>query len=318
MTADRIHQCPCCGLRFAFAQELDHHVRLDHTSVPVEEPAIPAVQAGVVTVPIDPWSAPTQAPVVAGALAHQADLEVDIVAVPPVGQSASDELAAAVRAARAAGAPAAYARQLSGLGGVVAALAAHVAEADPVLVCMATHGRGRLGEMRLGGVSAGLVHRSPVPVLLVGPGLGHAGGRVRRVVACLDGSERADRAVTPAARLADRLSADLVLLRVFGADDVTHKSELDAMRAIGVRIPGSRPQLAVLHDPDSAGAIVGFAGDAGDTIVALGTRGRGVVGNAVLGSVARRVAHLAACPVLAVPPTAGRPLPRRSRASARA
>ena len=65
-----------------------------------------------------------------------------------------------------------------------------------------------------------------------------------------------------------------------------------------------------------AAGIARFAGGAGDTIVALGTRGRGVLGNAVLGSVARRVVHMAACPVLAVPPAAGRSLPRRRRAMA--
>ncbi len=37
------------------------------------------------------------------------------------------------------------------------------------LVCMATHGRGRLGELLLGSVSELVIARSLAPVLLVGP-----------------------------------------------------------------------------------------------------------------------------------------------------
>jgi len=268
-------------------------------------------QAGVVTVPLDPRSGPTAAVAVAGGLAGQAGFEVEIVAVPPVGLSAADELAAAVDAARAAGAPAARGVELAGPGGVADALASHIAACRPQLVCMATHGRGPLGELRLGSVSADLLHRSPVPVLLTGPAVRHPGGTVRRVIACLDGSERAERAIGAAADLAPRLGADLVLLRVFGDADVLDRSELDEVREAATVVPGARPQLAILHDDDAAAAIASFAGARGDAILAVGTRGRGALSRAVLGSVARRTAQLSACPVLAVPPTAGRPVSRR-------
>ena len=160
-------------------------------------------------------------------------------------------------------------------------------------------------ELRLGSVSADLVHCSPVPVLLAGPALGHAGAAVQRVVACLDGSERAHRAVDAAADLAPRLGADLVLLRVFGDADVVDRAELDDLLATAARVPGAR-QLAILHGRDAAAVIADYAGDRGDTILALGTRGRTALGRAVLGSVARRTTQLSACPVLAVPPAAGR------------
>jgi nucleotide-binding universal stress UspA family protein len=268
-------------------------------------------QRGVVAVPLDPWAPPTAAVAVAAVLARQADLEVEVVAVPPVGLGAEAELDAAVRTARAAGAPVARGVELGGPGGVVPALAGHIAALDPLLVCMAAHGRGPLGELRLGSVSAGVVHRSPVPVLLVGPGVPPGWGPVRRVVACLDGSERAERALTAAARLTQRLGADLVLLRVYGDGEVVDRDELASLRSVAARTPGPHPALALVHDDDPAAGIARIAGGDGDTLVALGTRGRGVVGNAVLGSVARRVVHLAGCPVLAVPPAAGRLLPRR-------
>src|SRR5262249_26980126 len=148
---------------------------------------------------------------------------------------------------------------------------------------------------------------SPVPVLLAGPAVGHAGATVRQVVACLDGSERAERALDTAAGLAPRLGADLVLLRGFGEADVVDRAGLDDLPATAARGPGVR-QLATLQGADVAAAIAEYAGDQGDTILTLGTRGRTAVGRAVLGSVARRTTQLAACPVLAVPPTAGRAL----------
>ena len=312
MTVDTVHQCPRCELRFRFEPELEDHFRRDHLPAPDDDPTLPAVVRGVVAVPVDPRAEPTPAVAVAAALARQADLEIEIIAVPPVGLPDGDVVDAAVRAAQAAGAPVARGVELGGPGGVVPALAGHMAATGPLLVCMATHGRGPLGELRLGSVSAGLVHRSPVPVLLVGPALRAGWGPVRRVVTCVDGSERAERALLPATRLAQRLAADLVLLRVFGDGEVVDRAELTALRDLAARAPGPRPELAVLHDDDPAAGITRYAGDAGDAIVALGTRGRGVLGNAVLGSVARRVIQRAGCPVLAVPPAAGRPLPRHS------
>jgi nucleotide-binding universal stress UspA family protein len=277
--------------------------------------------AGTIAVPVDPRAGPTQAVAVAAALARQAGLEVEVMAVPPVGLSAGDEVAAATRAATQAGAPAAHGVELAGPGGVVPAIVERVRASGALLACMATHGRTRTGELRLGSVSAGVVQHSPVPVLLVGPGVRHASGRVRRLVACVDGSQRAAQALPMAARLAQRLDAELVLLRVFRIGDVVDTEQIDALRDLAARVPGPRPRLAVLVDDDPAAAIVRFAGDRGDTIVALGTRGRGVLCNAVLGSVARRVARQAACPVLAVPPAAAQPLrdqQRRLRSQAQA
>jgi nucleotide-binding universal stress UspA family protein len=266
---------------------------------------------GMVTVPLDPLAPPTPALAVAAALAGQAGLAVEVVAVPPVGLPAGAELNAAVAAARAAGAPAAQGVELGGPGGVVPALIGHVADGDPLVVCMATRGRGALDDLRLGSVSAGVVHRSPVPVLLVGPGVRPGWGPARLVVACVDGSERSERALTAAARLAQRLAADVMLLRVYGDGDVVDRAELAALRDLAARTPGRRPQLAVIHDDDPAAGIARVADPGTNTLVAVGTRGHGVLATAVLGSVARRVTRLAACPVIAVPPTAGRPLPPR-------
>jgi uncharacterized membrane protein len=68
--------------------------------------------AGVVTVPVDPAAEPTLAFRIAAALARQAGMGVEIVAVPPVGLSAEAYLAARVQEDIEGGAPRAHGRLL--------------------------------------------------------------------------------------------------------------------------------------------------------------------------------------------------------------
>ena len=68
--------------------------------------------------------------------------------------------------------------------------------------------------------------------------------------------------------------------------------------AVAVRVPHI---TIASYEADRAHAIARYGGGSGDTVVAMGTRGRGALGRLTLGSVARTVAHQAACPVLLVP-----------------
>ncbi|MGE5384900.1 MAG: universal stress protein [Betaproteobacteria bacterium] len=54
---------------------------------------------------------------------------------------------------------------------------------------------------------------------------------------------------------------------------------------------------AHIHVGDAAPVIVKLAGELGCNLILMGTHGRGVIGNAMLGSVAAKVAHLAPCAV---------------------
>jgi nucleotide-binding universal stress UspA family protein len=60
-----------------------------------------------------------------------------------------------------------------------------------------------------------------------------------------------------------------------------------------------KPEFAV-RPGSPAGEIVRYATDNGIDLVVMGTHGRGVVGHAVLGSVAEKVVRMARCPVLTV------------------
>ena len=92
-----------------------------------------------------------------------------------------------------------------------AAIADHLRRSGATLVCMATRGRGPVSEAVLGSVSAAVVRRSPVPVLLVGPRVDRFGPRAERIIAGVDGSELSAGMVPAAARLAASIDAELVV-----------------------------------------------------------------------------------------------------------
>jgi nucleotide-binding universal stress UspA family protein len=314
VAVDTIHQCPRCDLRFAYRTELQDHLRRDHFPTPDDDvPASAPAVAGVVTVPVDPAGEPTLAVPIAAALARQAGMGVEIVAVPPpVGPSADGYLADRVREAVVGGAPRVHAQLLVAYR-PAGAIVDRVEHNDTALVCMAKHGRTAVGELALGSVSAAVVRGSPVPVLLVGPAVRRVGEHVRRLVACLDGSELAERALPVATDLAQRLTAELVLVRVV-PDGCIAPGDTPAvayLHDLAERLPGPAPLFDVVEDRQPARAIARYAGDRGDTIVVVGTHGRSGLRNLVMGSVARGVAHQASCPVLVVPPRAARQVARR-------
>ena len=310
MAVDRVHQCPHCELRFAYRPELEDHVRRDHEPIAGDDLAttLPA-SAGTVIVPVDPTRDPTLAISIAASLARQAGLDVEVVAVPLLGVASDAYLRARVQEAVAAGAPEARGNLIVTAATPAAAIVDWADRSHTVLVCMATHGRTRIGNLVLGSVSAAVVRRASVPVLLVGPAVRAAGERVRRLVTCLDGSQRAELAVPAAAELAGRLGAEVVLVRVVpdaaagpGSGGVP---ELAYLNDVAERIGGVPVAIDLVHDREPARAIAEYASDHDDTIVVMGTHGRGGLQEFVLGSVAREVVHQADCPVMVVPPRTG-------------
>ena len=86
----------------------------------------------------------------------------------------------------------------------------------------------------------------------------------------------------------------------------THYAHEDEMRELETRLQGEGLELAVHRDvvPDIADAVLDVAREEGGTLIVVGVRHRTPVGKMLLGSVAQRVILDAACPVLAVKPTA--------------
>jgi nucleotide-binding universal stress UspA family protein len=317
MAVDTIRQCPCCELRFANRNELDDHLRTDHiTARPDDVPSASPVVAGTVAVPVDPTRAQTLAVPIAATLARQAGMGIEIVAAPPRWLPTANA-ASSVREARSAGAPRVQSVVLAPTDHPAAAIAEHIRRVDAALVCMATSGRSLAGDLVLGSVSAAVVRSSPVPVLLVGPGVRTVAPRVGRLVACLDGSDIAERALPVAAELAQRLTAEFILIRVATDGRVvgTDLSDLAYLHDAAEHLPGPPPLIDVLHDRHPVEAIAAYGGDRGDTVTVMATHGRSGLRGVLMGSVARGVTHAAKCPVVVVPPSATARALARSGAS---
>jgi nucleotide-binding universal stress UspA family protein len=138
------------------------------------------------------------------------------------------------------------------------------------------------------------------------------------VVCCVDGSDESRSAAALAAFLGDRLGLPLVLLSVVGA--VTQpgvsaapagqerlaaeerREAEEALREVAAGVGAAEAELRVELGAAAARILAVCEGE-GASLVVLGSRGRGRMKAAMLGSVSREVAARAPCPVLVVPDT---------------
>lgn len=216
-------------------------------------------------------------------------------------------------------------------GPVAAMLAEHTVAVNADLVVMTTHGRGVLSRFWLGSVADELIRRTTVPLLALRP---HEGDEVdltrepevRRVIVPLDGSERAEAAVGPAAALARLFGAQIELfhavapLPIVGPDGMVYsqpaadaalidemtKQGRAALDRVGARLAaeGIRVTTRVVIDDRVAGAVLEGSGR-GD-VIALATHARSPATRWLLGSVADKLVRGAEVPVLVVRPNGKR------------
>jgi nucleotide-binding universal stress UspA family protein len=183
-----------------------------------------------------------------------------------------------------------------------------LAEPDTVL-CLTSRGHRALLDDALGSIAAGVVARSPRPVLVVGPNA--LPPSVFDVVQlCLDGSEAAHRATAYAAAWCRQLGATPWLMTVTPPETVPGLAETggranleDAIQSL--RAEGLAPQWDVLHDDDAARALAGSAAKLASAIVVAGSHGPTGLRQSALGSVAGGLVRHAPCPVLLAGPGLG-------------
>ena len=198
---------------------------------------------------------------------------------------------------------------------VSAALAADARTSGARLVVMTTHGRGGLPRLLLGSVAAGVVKRSPTPVLLVRPGHVDASRRFRRVLVPLDGSALACSIVDHVSRVAEP-GARLVLFTVIepfswaswpdaaGAPVPDESEQAAAARAwleeqaVPLRERGFEVETRVSVSRRCAQQILAVAATVEADLIALATHGRSGLARVALGSVADEVVRGAEVPVL--------------------
>ncbi|HEY7423528.1 MAG TPA: universal stress protein [Gemmataceae bacterium] len=188
------------------------------------------------------------------------------------------------------------------------------------LIVMTTHGRGPVSRFWLGSVADQLVHRLPIPLLLVrtredvSPPSGEL--EIRNVLVALDGTPAAEQILEPAGTLAKLMEASCTLLRVVppvmshGAskETVTRAARADKLRAeahvylqrlaASLRAQGIAVQTRILAHAHPATAILNEAASGEYDLLALETHGRHGLPRLFLGSVADKVVHGASVPVL--------------------
>lgn len=181
---------------------------------------------------------------------------------------------------------------------------------DPeTLLVMASHGRGRIGEMVLGSVAGAVLRQHERPVLLVGPN-GGEDASIERVMACVDGSRLAETILPVAERWSRDLEAPLDIVQVVRSDVEAQLAgagvpagdvlETSYVQGLARRIGGNTGWETV-RDDDPVDGLLSQAGPG--TLLAVASHGRDGVGRVVMGSVAMRLVHRSPYPLLVLRPT---------------
>lgn len=183
------------------------------------------------------------------------------------------------------------------------------------VVVMTTHARTAIGELLLGSVADEVVGRSPIPVVLVGPDvkLPEAGAAYHDVIVCVDGTPPSELLLPVAAAMHHELHMHPWLFEVVRPGD-GHGARFDVFESAYVhRAADTLHQLGIEadwdtgHDRDTARAIVRFAEDRIDPVIAIATHGRHPRQRISDASVTVTVARAAPCPVLVLGPGFVRP-----------
>ncbi len=177
------------------------------------------------------------------------------------------------------------------------------------LVCMTTHGRGRLRWAVAGSVAEEVIRGSADPLLLVGPRGEQTWSRpARRIVVCVDGSPTSRVETTHVCEWATELDLEVHLVCATHPLDVEGTEHPDAI--FGPLEEIVRDQGLAVHRNQLfrssflAGALVDFAEEPPATLIVMAAHRHGGLSRATLGSTTMAVLNVASCPVLVVPPGA--------------
>ena len=188
-----------------------------------------------------------------------------------------------------------------------------VAQAEEVgagLVALGSRGLGAMRRALLGSVSDSVVRHAPCPVLVV---RGEPLAFPTKILLATDGSEEAKLAATTSATLAGGTDSELHVVTVgsfvptvFAAtEEEPARMAREAHRTLDEQVglieaAGGRVAQTHLTLGGAAEEIVALAEDVGAGLIAMGSRGRGGIRRALMGSVSERVVRHAHCPVLVV------------------
>jgi nucleotide-binding universal stress UspA family protein len=206
---------------------------------------------------------------------------------------------------------------------VAAGIREEAADLGSCLVCMSTHGRGRVEEAVAGSVARALVASARQPMVTVGPPC-VAGDRdgpeplsAGDVIACVDGSGASEVVLPVAAAWASALGMRLTIVTVAepsppplraGATWHRHHGPQadveDYLQGLRDQWSGAVPSVRTdaIYDPLSpAEGVRTYLTGHAPALLAMSTHGREGVSALVLGSVATSIIHVSTVPVLLVP-----------------
>ncbi len=187
------------------------------------------------------------------------------------------------------------------------------------LIAMSTHGRDPLARGVLGSVTDKIIHLNHRPTLTITPDrakqYGDSGDAVTNIMVPLDGSSLAESVLPYVEFLAQRLSLEIMLVRVLKIiRDVTAllapgdlESDIEAeatgyLDAVAERLRAKSLKVKrKLLKGHPAVAIVDLARETPHDIIALASHGRSGVTRYVLGSVADTLVRVSGDPVLVIP-----------------
>jgi nucleotide-binding universal stress UspA family protein/anti-anti-sigma regulatory factor len=191
---------------------------------------------------------------------------------------------------------------------------AHTEDAE-LLVVPAT-GQSRVRTLLLGSVYLALAGAAPCPVVVVAPGV-DALATTGPIVCGIDGSAPSIVAAGVAADLAERLETRLLLVHaanalpaappgVLGGHDRRHGEGLRMLQGVADCLPVTVPKLLLVELGPAAQRLAHVARTESAQMLVTGSRGRGRIASALLGSVASELATSVDRPLMIVPPDARR------------
>ncbi len=188
------------------------------------------------------------------------------------------------------------------------------------LIILGTHGRRGAARLLIGSVAAEVLRRADRAVLVV-PSRGRLrAGRLRRILAPVDFSEPSKHAVAEARALAAAAGAQLELFHVLpnfemplpmnpggfgGASSIVADLEPAARDALDAMATEAGPPAKIeteLWQGPAAPSILNRAEATEADLIVLASHGYTGLDRLLLGSVTEKVARLAHCPVLVLPP----------------
>jgi nucleotide-binding universal stress UspA family protein len=213
-------------------------------------------------------------------------------------------------------------------GRIAEAILTYAVHSRTDLIVMATHGRGPVSRVIMGGVANEVANHATVPVMLIRTAEGHAIApmpRFRKVMIALDGSPVAETGLDIALEIARREAARLVMFHVSFPTDVV----LPVMRADLVTSLAPVTALPLSRDPvpeqylgmiavsaEYAGVVIEteisvsvapaeveiarYAEDHDVDLITLGTRGHGFLKGLLGLSVTESLVRHASIPILVV------------------